>query len=62
MNAVEYEEICKNLNANFSTNSNKKLKIEKTVCKNMINRELALRNFAKNNELIIFVAGKNSSN
>jgi 4-hydroxy-3-methylbut-2-enyl diphosphate reductase len=28
----------------------------------MINRELALRNFAKNNELIIFVAGKNSSN
>ncbi len=33
-----------------------------TICKSVINREKNLREFAKNNELILFVAGRNSSN
>jgi len=43
-------------------NSKELLKIENTICKFMINRETELKEFAKKNDLIIFVAGRNSSN
>lgn len=33
-----------------------------TICKFVINREKSLYEFAKNNDLILFVAGRNSSN
>lgn len=33
-----------------------------TICKFVTNREKSLYNFAKNNDLILFVAGRNSSN
>jgi 4-hydroxy-3-methylbut-2-enyl diphosphate reductase len=38
------------------------LKVENTICKFMVSREEKLKKFAKDNDLIIFVAGKNSSN
>ena len=38
------------------------IKKESTVCKFMINREEKLKEFAKNNNLILFVAGNHSSN
>ncbi|MCL2039558.1 MAG: 4-hydroxy-3-methylbut-2-enyl diphosphate reductase [Bacteroidetes bacterium] len=38
------------------------LKIENTICKFMISREAELKKFAMENDLVIFVAGRNSSN
>jgi 4-hydroxy-3-methylbut-2-enyl diphosphate reductase len=38
------------------------IKLENTVCKFMINREKKLAKFAKDNDLILFVAGHHSSN
>ena len=43
-------------------NSKKLLKIENTICKFMISREVELKKFAMENDIIIFVAGRNSSN
>ena len=40
----------------------KMLHIENTICKFMVSREKKLKKFATENELIIFVAGRNSSN
>ena len=60
MSADKFISIYNDLLLNFTDNN--LLKIENTICKFMISREEKLKIFAANNDLIIFVAGKNSSN
>lgn len=68
MNATEFHILATVLGTEFEvrgmaiSGSDSFFKIENTVCKFMINREAKLKQFAKQNDLILFVAGHHSSN
>ena len=64
MNRSDYLELSAELKSKFTiTNGNDELYLcQDTICKYVNDRETNLRKFAGDNDLIIFTAGKNSSN
>jgi 4-hydroxy-3-methylbut-2-enyl diphosphate reductase len=59
----EYLKIVDEINKNINLSENKyQLIFNKTVCKQVANRDIDLKEFAKKHELIIFVSGTKSSN
>ncbi len=63
---AEYELVAEIIRLNMEKEAGKHpgndLKVHKTICRQVSDREPRLRTFARNHEVIIFVSGKKSSN
>ena len=62
MDSKGFQEVAMELNKRNKNSPNGKLMVKNTICNHISHRQPGIISFARNNELIIFVAGKNSSN
>lgn len=62
MDSDGYEEIVEKLKTIAAKDKNRDFNFNNTICRHISHRQPGLVDFAKNNEMIIFVAGRNSSN
>lgn len=62
MDIEAFKELSKKIDDRFCDSDAKKVKINDTICRQVANRAPHLRIFAAENEVILFVSGKESSN
>lgn len=62
MDTEGFERISEKLRQELQKGKIKNLSIQNTICKHISHREPGLRKFASENDVVIFVSGKNSSN
>jgi len=62
-NKKKYQELGREIQKRINGVTNRsELLIYNTICNQVANRELTIREFARNHDLVLFVSGKNSSN
>ena len=62
MDAEHYQSVIENIQKRMTEAGNDDLIINKSVCRQVSGRAPALREFASNNDIVLFVSGKNSAN
>ncbi len=62
MDAENYQSVIETIEQRMNDAGNKDLEINKSVCRQVSGRAPALRAFAADHEVVIFVSGKNSAN
>jgi len=62
MDAEQYQSVVESIQMRMAESGNDDLVINKSVCRQVSGRAPALREFASNNDIVIFVSGNNSAN
>lgn len=62
MSVAGFRDLVAEISARMKSSGNSNIEVHDTICRKVSRRESVLRKFAAENDLILFVGGKNSSN